>query len=68
MFCGLSLELYLSNCGSSLSSLCIVRVSVGWLMCYRFLCIFLYFSERSFARAVPRVSSFFYLETKELHK
>jgi hypothetical protein len=68
MFCGLSLELYLSNCESSLSSFFIVLVSVSWLVCYGFLCIFLYFSERSIARAVPGVGSFFYLDTKELYK
>jgi len=37
-------------------------------MRYRFLCRFLYFSELLFARVIPGVSSFFCLETRQLHK
>jgi hypothetical protein len=68
IFCNLFLELYLSNCETSLFLFFTVRVSVSLLMRYRFLCIFLYFSERLIARSIPGVSSFFYLEIQDLHK
>jgi hypothetical protein len=37
-------------------------------MRYRFLCIFLYFSERLIARSVSGVSSLLFLEIKQLNK
>jgi len=62
----------LNNTSATVSQVCLcfftVRVSVSQLMRYRFLGRFLYFSEILFARVIPGVSSFFSLETKQLHK